>query len=320
MKNKKNIYIISTVLVLLAVTIVTLLLVTSNKNNNKEDKTNSDNTKDTEPTTLVEAVLKKNNKTKEEANYKKITGGEVLNENTCFRNYAFISNNAIYIYNPQRLNNGEFEYKKVYDIPENIKAMNIQPGFGADIKFIDYNDTLYTLQDNNLDNKVRDSYDMYQSALYSLSDSLKWEYSTTYLGKKIDYDFMSNYVYAKDNILYGISYGNNKYPSIEKVSGNYENEKIIRIYNERILKTDKGFYEIMDYFDNSLNKKITTTVRINMLTKYYNEVLTFTYKYVILKDYTLIPINDVMENRVRDYSDDYYLSGFNSMNEVRYEE
>ena len=320
MKNKKNIYIISTVLVLLAVTIVTLLLVTSNKNNNKEDKINSNNQKDTEPTTLVEAVLKKNNKTKEEANYKKITGGEVLNENTCFRNYAFISNNSIYIYNPQRLNNGEFEYKKVFDIPENIKAMNIQPGFGADIKFIDYNDTLYTLHDNNLDNKVRDSYDMYQSALYSLSDSLKWEYSTTYLGKKVDYDFMSNYVYAKDNILYGISYGNNKYPSIEKVSGNYENEKIIRIYNERILKTDKGFYEIMDYFDNSLNKKITTTVRINMLTKYYDEVLTFTYKYVILKDYTLIPINDVMENRVRDYPDDYYLSGFNSMNEVRYEE
>ena len=320
MKNKKNIYIISAVLVLLVAIIATLLLVTGNKNNNKEDKTNSDNTKDTEPTTLVEAVLKKNNKTKEEANYKKITGGEVLNENTCFRNYAFISNNAIYIYNPQRLNNGEFEYKKVYDIPENIKAMNIQPGFGADIKFIDYNDTLYTLHDNNLDNKVRDSYDMYQSALYSLSNSLKWEYSTTYLGKKIDYDFMSNYVYAKDNILYGISYGNNKYPSIEKVSGNYENEKIIRIYNERILKTDKGFYEIMDYFDNSLNKKITTTVRINMLTKYYNEVLTFTYKYVILKDYTLIPINDVMENRVRDYPDDYYLSGFNSMNEIRYEE
>ena len=320
MKNKKNIYIISVVLVLLVAIIATLLLVTGNKNNNKEDKTNSDNTKDTEPTTLVEAVLKKNNKTKEEANYKKITGGEVLNENTCFRNYAFISNNSIYIYNPQRLNNGEFEYKKVYDIPENIKAMNIQPGFGADIKFIDYNDTLYTLHDNNLDNKVRDSYDMYQSALYSLSNSLKWEYSTTYLGKKIDYDFMSNYVYAKDNILYGISYGNNKYPSIEKVSGNYENEKIIRIYNERILKTDKGFYEIMDYFDNSLNKKITTTVRINMLTKYYNEVLTFTYKYVILKDYTLIPINDVMENRVRDYSYDHFLSGFNYMSEVRYEE
>ena len=76
----------------------------------------------------------------------------------------------------------------------------------------------------------------------------------------------------------------------------------------------------MSYFDKNLNKRVVTTVRINMLTKYYDEVLTFTYKYVILKDLTLIPINDTMENRVRDYPDDYYLSRFTSMNEVRYEE
>lgn len=39
---------------------------------------------------------------------------------------------------------------------------------------------------------------------------------------------------------------------------------------------------------------------------HYDEVLTFTYKYVILNDLTLIPINDVMENRIRDYPDNYY--------------
>lgn len=316
MKNKKNIYIIGIVLVLLVAIIVTLLLVTSNKTNNKDNKTDSNNNDNNEPTNLVEAVLKKNNKSKEESNYKKLTGGEILNENTCFRNYAFISNNSIYIYNPQKLSNGEFEYKKVYDIPENIKAMNIQPGFGADIKFYDYNDTIYTLQDDNLDNNVRDSYDMYQNAVYSLSNSLRWEYSTQFLGKKVDYDFMSNYAYAKDNILYGISYGNNKYPNIEKASGNYEGEKIIRIYNERILKTDKAFYEIVRYYDSNLNKEITTTMKMKLLSKYYNEVLTFTYKYVILKDYTLIPINDTMENRVRAYQDNYFISGFNSQEEI----
>ena len=109
-------------------------------------------------------------------------------------------------------------------------------------------------------------------------------------------------------------------PNLDKVSGNYEGEKVIRIYNERIFKTDKRFYELMSYFDKNLNKRVVTTVKINMLTKYYDEVLTFTYKYVILKDLTLITINDVMENRVRDYPGDYYLSIFNSMNEVRYEE
>ena len=194
--------------------------------------------------------------------------------------------------------------------------MNIRPGYGADIKFIDYNDTLYTLADSNTDNKVRDSFDMYLNANYNLSNYLKWEYSKEFLGKKLDYDFMSNYVYVKDNILYRLNYTNEKYPDIYKVSGNYEGEKVIRIYNERILKTDKGFYEIVSYFDKELNKNVTTTMKIKLLTKYYDDVLTFTYKYVILKDYTLIPINDVMLNRVRDYNYSELISGFNSQEEI----
>lgn len=310
MKNKKIIYIISSIIIVFIIVLVFVLL-NNKKNDLKNDNKNQDNSK-----TLVEALMKKNN----EADYKKISDGEILNEDTCFRNYAFISDNKIYIFNPSKLDMGIFEYKKVYDIENNIRVMNITPNAGADIKFYDYNDTIYTLHDDNIDNKVRDSYDMYLNANYKLSDYLKWEYSTEFLGKKIDYDFMSNYFYVKDNILYFKNYGNEKYPTIEKVSGNYEGEKVIRIYNERILKTDKGFYEIMSYFDTNLNKTVTTTVRINLLTKYYDEVLTFTYKYVILKDYTIIPINDVMENRVRNYSYDYFLSGFNHMNEVRYEE
>ena len=310
MKNKKIIYIISSIIIVFIIVLVFVLL-NNKKNDLKNDNKNQDNSK-----TLVEALMKKNN----EADYKKISNGEILNEDTCFRNYAFISDNKIYIFNPCKLDMGIFEYKKVYDIENNIRVMNITPNDGADIKFYDYNDTIYTLHDDNIDNKVRDSYDMYLNANYKLSDYLKWEYSTEFLGKKIDYDFMSNYFYVKDNILYFKNYGNEKYPTIEKVSGNYEGEQVSRIYNERILKTDKAFYELMSYFDTNLNKTVTTTVKINMLTKYYDEVLTFTYKYVILKDYTIIPINDVMENRVRNYSYDYFLSGFNYMNEVRYEE
>ena len=52
-------------------------------------------------------------------------------------------------------------------------------------------------------------------------------------------------------------------PNLDKVSGNYEGEKVIRIYNERILKTDKRFYELMSYFDKNLNKRVVTTVKIN---------------------------------------------------------
>ena len=307
MKNKKIIYVIIAFIVLIG--FVSIIII-KNRKQELNDHTPP------EASSIVDELKKKY----PDKEYQKLKGGEILTEDTSFSKYSFITNNSIYIFNSQKLDNGEFVYKKVYDIDMNIKVMNITPNFGADIKFYDYNDTIYTLHDDNTDNKVTDSYDMYLNANYSLSDYLKWEYSTEFLGKKIDYDFMSEYAYVKDNILYSKNYGNEKYPTIEKISGNYEGEKVIKIYNERIVKTDKGFYELMSYFDTNSNKKVTTTVKINMLTKYYDEILTFTYKYVVLKDHILIPINDVMENRVRDYSYDYFLSGFNYMSEVRYEE
>ena len=307
MKNKKIIYIIITFIILIG--FVSIIII-KNRKQELNDHTPP------EASSIVDELKKKY----PDKEYQKLKGGEILTENTSFSKYSFITNNSIYIFNSQKLDNGEFVYKKAYDIDKNIKVMNITPNSGADIKFYDYNDTIYTLHDDNTDNKVTDSYDMYLNANYSLSNYLKWEYSTEFLGKKIDYDFMSEYAYVKDNILYSKNYGNEKYPTIEKISGNYEGEKVIRIYNERIVKTDKGFYELMSYFNTNSNKKVTTTVKINMLTKYYDEILTFTYKYVVLKDHTLIPINDVMENRVRDYQYDYFLSGFNNMNEVRYEE
>lgn len=306
MKNKKLIYVI-VIFVLLISIIATLVF------NGKKQESNDNTPK--EESSIMDVLKKKY----PDKNYFKLNDGEVLDD-AYISEYSFITNNSIYIFNPQKLDSGVLDYKKVYDLDKSIRVMNIAPNVGADIKFYDYNDIIYTLHDDNTDNEVRDSYDMYLNANYKLSDYLKWEYSTEFLGKKVDYDFMSQYAYVKDNILYRKNYANEKYPTIEKVSGNYEGEKVIRIYNERIVKTDKGFYELMSYFDTDSNKSVTTTVRINMLTKYYDEILTFTYKYVVLKDYTLIPINDVMENRVRDYSYDYFLSGFNYMNEVRYEE
>ena len=307
MNSKKIIYVVIVSIVLISIISIAII---------KNGKQELNDHTPPEANSILDALKKKY----PDKEYQKLNGGEILTEDTSFSKYSFIANNSIYIFNPQKLDNGEFVYKKVYDIENNIKVMNIAPNSGADIKFYDYNDIIYTLHDDNTDNKVTNSYDMYLNANYNLSDYLKWEYSTEFLGKKIDYDFMSEYAYVKDNILYSKNYGNDKYPTTQKISGNYEGEKVIRIYNERIVKTDKGFYELMSYFDNDLNKRIITTVKINMLTRYYDDILTFTYKYVVLKDYTLIPINDVMENRVREYSDDYYLSGFNYMNEVRYEE
>lgn len=185
MKSRKIIYVVLSVI--LIIVIFAIIIAIKNKKPELNDHTIC------EPKSIIEQILATNPDKK----YLKLKGGEILNENTNFSEYAFISNNSIYIFNPQKLDSGEFEYKKVYDIDKNIKVMNIRPSSGADIKFIDYNDTLYTLHDENLDNKVRDSYDMFLNADYKLNNYLKWEYSTEFLGKKTDYDFMSNYVYVR---------------------------------------------------------------------------------------------------------------------------
>lgn len=278
-----------------------------------------DKKEESEPKTLVESILKRKNL--ESSPYIKLTNGNILNSDSSFAKYTFITNNSIYIFDPEKLDKGVFEYRKVFDIPSSIKVMTIDTSYGSDISFIDYNDTKYTLVDENTDNNVIDSYSMFEKAIYNkLNNNLKWEYSKTFLGKKMNYDFVSEYVIYKDNKLYRLNYGNEKYPVLDEIEIKDKDEKVIRVYNDRIVRTDKNFYELMSYFDTNQNKTVTMLVKIKSLSKYYSEVLTFTYKYVVLKDFTIIPIDDVMESRIRPYTYDNFLSGFNSIDEVHEEE
>ena len=127
MKNKKIIYAIIGIAILISM--VVIIAIISNK------PMPIDHTPK-ESTSILEELKKKYPDKK----YLKLTGGEILNENTCFNKYSFINNNSIYIFNPEKLDIGEFTYKKVYDVDKNIKVMNITPDAGPDIKFYDYND------------------------------------------------------------------------------------------------------------------------------------------------------------------------------------
>ena len=114
MKNKKIIYAIIGIIILIS--IVVIIAIISNK------PMLIDHTPK-ESTSIIEELKKKYPDKK----YLKLTGGEILNEDTCFNKYSFINNNSIYIFNPEKLDSGEFTYKKVYDIDKNIKVMNITP-------------------------------------------------------------------------------------------------------------------------------------------------------------------------------------------------
>ncbi len=291
LKNNKTKITIIIGVVILAIAICVFAL--GNKNENK-----TENSKRQEPQNLTQAVAQKNNKN--ETDYKKIaTGAEILNEESMFTEYTFTTNNSLYIFDKDKLDEGIFTYEKVYDIPSNIKVLNIMPNYGADIMFVDTNDTVYKLYDENVDNKkAGTSYESFKMAQYRFEKSYIESYSELYIGKKMSYDFVANELIVKDNKLYIHDY--ERPVNITEIKGNYEGEKIIRIYNEKILKTDKGFYEIYSYYTG--NGPDTTTMKIELLSKYYDEVLTFTYKYVILKDYTLIPMKDL----IPDYGENYY--------------
>ena len=304
MKNKKM-WFIGGCVILIILLVVSIILI------NKKDKKNS-NEDGNKGSSLVEEAASNSGKKKED--YKKFLGGEVLNQNTYFNEYTFISNNKAYIFDPSKLESGEFSYRKVLDIPDDIKIVNIGIPYGADIHFITSDDKYYSIEDTNLDNKVEAGYNMFANAKYELQKFYDSYTEKTY-EEKLDYDLIFNLHMVKDNIIYKLTipfesfYDKKFYPFTKtKVEGNYEGENILNVYNDRIIRTDKAFYEVVDYYKNG--ERTTSTLKMNMLSKYYDDVLTFTYKYVVLKDYTLIPISDTFINRNKKYVEYNYKDCF----------
>ena len=304
MKNKKM-WFIGGCVILIILLVVSIILI------NKKDNKNS-NEDGNKGSSLVEEAASNSGKKKED--YKKFLGGEVLNQNTYFNEYTFISNNKAYIFDPSKLESGEFSYRKVLDIPDDIKIVNIGIPYGADIHFITSDDKYYSIEDTNLDNKVEAGYNMFANAKYELQKFYDSYTEKTY-EEKLDYDLIFNLHMVKDNIIYKLTipfesfYDKKFYPFTKtKVEGNYEGEKILNVYNDRIIRTDKAFYEVVDYYKNG--ERTTSTLKMNMLSKYYDDVLTFTYKYVVLKDYTLIPIRDTFTNRNKKYVEYNYKDCF----------
>ena len=285
--------------------LVVLVLIITGCGKKEEDKVNLNS--------LKEEVMY-NKKIEDDSYYKKISG-DVINEDTLFSEMAFITGNEAYIFDPSSLREGNFKYKKVFVIPEEVKVLSMDIPYGADISFYSDNNKKYTFRDSNYDRNVENTYAYYDNAIYSSSDYVVKDYSD-YFKVPISYDLMGNLFYAKDNVLYKKNYGYYDFikkinidDSISKIDGNYEGEKILKIYNQRIVKTDKAFYEVVEYYKDGVLS--TTTLKMDLLSKYYDEVLTLTYEYVILRDYTIIPINDTLvNNHGKEYNANFYLKKY----------
>ena len=185
--------------------LVVLVLIITGCGKKEEDKVNLNS--------LKEEVMY-NKKIEDDSYYKKISG-EVINEDTLFSEMAFITGNEAYIFDPSSLREGNFKYKKVFVIPEEVKVLSMDIPYGADISFYSDNNKKYTFRDSNYDRNVENTYAYYDNAIYSSSDYVVKDYSD-YFKVPISYDLMGNLFYAKDNVLYKKNYG--YYDFIKKIN------------------------------------------------------------------------------------------------------
>lgn len=279
-------------------------------------------TEEVKPETLEQELLKRRGIDFDNSDYVKFAGGEILTENTRFSGYAFAEGNKIYSFNPELLMAGSISYAELYTLPEefnNIKIVYMSNGTCADINFVTEDDRYYWLKDDNMHLKdVTEGFPPYENSVYSLELNDE-PYSVFTYEQKVDGSCYTPQLVVTDNTLkffYPSYWHYTENRMVESrfadVSGPHTGENIITVYSNNFLKTDKGYYLIRKYYadepDESGSTERVTTLRINLMTKYYDEILTISYQYIILKDYTVIPIKDI----ITDYVSSDYTGGYNT--------
>ena len=120
------------------------------------------------------------------------------------------------------------------------------------------------------------------------------------------------YIFIFVSIMFLVGCGNNTGSGI--IDGN---SKI------KIVKNEVSNIKLEEYSSDvfSMKKQVGWKVEpggegIYYAIRVYDEVLTFTYEYVILKDYTMIPIDDVMTNRGKTYNYNFYVDRFEEVKDT----
>ena len=146
-----------------------------------------------------------------------------------------------------------------------------------------------------------------------------------FAGKKVSMIFSGQYLDEKESDWnWYRDMGWREYIAFDLDLSAIGNETPVRLFNSNILMTDKAFYEIVyaskpldakeeaaqlapngsvsPYYPaaNHLNCNLTLR-KIELLTKYYNDVRNICTSHVITNDYTLLPINEVITEGYPEY-------------------
>ena len=117
------------------------------------------------------------------------------------------------------------------------------------------------------------------------------------------------YMFIFVSIMFLVGWGNNSCSGI--IDGNSK-IKIVKkeVSNIKLKEYSSDVFSMKKWKVEPGGEWIYYAIRV------YDEVLTFTYEYVILKDYTMIPIDDVMTNRGKTYNYNFYVDRFEEVKDT----
>lgn len=292
-----------------------------------ESKPQSSTTADTQPETLEQELLKKRGIAFDNSDYKKFIGGEgLLDSKTLFSNRkgsiaaasavsgsVFLSGNKIYKYSCKDPLEGGKNCIAVGTLPKGttediigfydwslgdtqlLLYYAVNGGCGVyELNATTYDDP-YTVDDKYAD----ESYKFRKSRLCENgTETLIDENAFVPTVKQFTDNGIPHLLLTKDGTLYKIRGG--KYYYKMDLSFLDSGEQIVRFYNDNIVMTTKAYYEVFEAIDFGEGYKYDGNSvpdyrlkKIELLDKYYDEVLTISQTHLITMDYTMLPLTEL---------------------------
>lgn len=295
-KDKKKLY-IGLGIVFIVLLIIILLIFFLNKEDSKPNDNNNNQKEEIVDNSLIEEVAILNNK--KVSDYKKYNSTCPITKDSIIADYIIQTDNKIYGVDFEK----GTDCKLLYTLDSNYKIHKYDTSDGAYVWLIDENGKNYMLKDENFDfSQTVGTAPTFENTSYKLREAY---YSTP--AKKKYFNSEENLTWEwKDLYIFQNKVYINRYfkENPMQLVETPENETFLRIsqidqFDYDILKTDKSYYLIAivyEYVDGKYRYGLDLeykAVKIDLLTKYYNEVLNTFEDYVITTDGYLIPQEDL---------------------------
>lgn len=269
---------------------IALLISGCNKNKYVENNQLKENNKTNEGLTFWEEIDVR--KGKLDLNYDKIICPELTENSIMNSDYLFVSDNLIYRYNTSKIYNNDKNCIPIGTVSnKNVIFLSLLDGVSESSTNIysDSEEWIKFKKNFNINSKLISYRSHFLGDIWQDYDVISFEN-----GELIAY-FNKERIDSKGALM--------KNHSIRINTDAITNEKIIKLYGS-IIKTDKAFYLVKKSKINAEQCDEYTDVECqyeyvlekeDFLTKYYDEILNFTGRDIITRNYEVVPLFYIFE-------------------------